>query len=230
MSRDKKAYLDSITETLPLLIETDEFEAINSQITYLIQAISEQLRLPANPIILELGSGPGHLTRKLIDKLHPEKFLSVDFSEAMICDVKATFIDNHDVEFKCLDIAELERNAASYDIIASSFALHHLTNDERIILFKKCLTWLKPGGLFVNGDIYEEDDPQVQTLMTHCADLRLRQLSLSEDEMAIRVAHRKHEHRCSMEIQAKDLLAAGFSHVWCAHKQIDRGVLLAFTS
>ncbi len=44
------------------------------------------------------------------------------------------------------------------DVIVSTSAIHHLAPAEKRRLFAKCITTLKPGGLFINGDEYRPVD------------------------------------------------------------------------
>jgi len=47
------------------------------------------------------------------------------------------------------------------DAVISAFALHHLEHDEKALVYRRAHELLKPGGLFVNADLFTYQDPRL---------------------------------------------------------------------
>ena len=60
---------------------------------------------------------------------------------------------NHNrVVYQQIDINELSFAANSFDLIISSFTIHHLKHHEKELLFKKAFSWLTNEGVFTYVD------------------------------------------------------------------------------
>lgn len=120
-----------------------------------------------NPKILDLGAGTGILT-ELLYKQHPNADITlVDLSTEMLNIAKKKFADKN---FKYIEADYLTYDfEEKYDIIVSSLSIHHLTDEEKKLLYNRIYDFLKSGGLFINADevcgateytekIYKEED------------------------------------------------------------------------
>jgi putative AdoMet-dependent methyltransferase len=108
-------------------------------------------RIDSSSRVLELGSGTGNLSR-LIPRCG--ELVCVDLSEQMdaIARVKLAHIPNR--RFVKADILEaLEFESVPFDSIVSTYAVHHLTDEEKRLLFKRIFVSLVPGGRAVFGDL-----------------------------------------------------------------------------
>jgi ubiquinone/menaquinone biosynthesis C-methylase UbiE len=106
-----------------------------------------------NHKVLDIGCGTGLLSLKFL-KAADCSITGIDNSKDML----AIFKDkvkrlnlNKKVALKSMDANSLKFNNDSFDIIASVVTLHHLKNKHRPL--KKIYGILKPGGLFIIGDI-----------------------------------------------------------------------------
>lgn len=120
-----------------------------------------------NPKILDLGAGTGILT-ELLYKQHPNADITlVDLSTKMLDIAKMKFNYNNfsfvEADYLTYDFGE------QYDIIVSSLSIHHLTDEEKKVLYTRIYNFLKIGGIFINADevcgatestekIYKEED------------------------------------------------------------------------
>ncbi len=52
-----------------------------------------------------------------------------------------------------VDLAHLELPDSSVDLVVSNYALHHLTNDDKVALVGRVSRWLRPGGRLVVADM-----------------------------------------------------------------------------
>ena len=104
----------------------------------------------SDPKILDLGAGTGILT-ELLYKQHPNSDITlVDLSTEMLNIAKNKFNDKN---FKYIEADYLTHNFdKDYDIIVSSLSIHHLTDEEKKVLYKRIYNFLRTGGVFINAD------------------------------------------------------------------------------
>lgn len=104
----------------------------------------------SNPKILDLGAGTGILT-ELLYKQHPNSDITlVDLSTEMLNIAKNKFNDKN---FKYIEADYLTHDFdKDYDIIVSSLSIHHLTDEEKKVLYKRIYNFLRTGGVFINAD------------------------------------------------------------------------------
>ncbi|RZJ66657.1 MAG: class I SAM-dependent methyltransferase [Flavobacterium sp.] len=110
-------------------------------------------RLKSNAEILEIGCGPGNITRYFLDKRADLKILATDFAPAM---VELAEKNNPEVECIVLDarhISSLERN---FDAIVCGFIVPYFSREEFEKLVCDSVKVLNTGDLFyiscIEGD------------------------------------------------------------------------------
>ena len=105
--------------------------------------------------VLELGMGTGNLTSLLENHSHIK---GLDISEKMLAKAK-TKIKSSNVEFETADILEYCLNTSDkFDTIVSTYALHHLTPQEKNSLLDKLDLLLTENGCFITGDLMFESN------------------------------------------------------------------------
>ena len=99
---------------------------------------------------MDLGAGTGILT-ELLYKQHPNSNITlVDLSTEMLNIAKNKFNDKN---FKYIEADYLTHDFdKDYDIIVSSLSIHHLTDEEKKVLYKRIYNFLRTGGVFINAD------------------------------------------------------------------------------
>ena len=104
----------------------------------------------SDPKILDLGAGTGILT-ELLYKQHPNSNITlVDLSTEMLNIAKNKFNDKN---FKYIEADYLTHDFdKDYDIIVSSLSIHHITDEEKKVLYKRIYNFLRTGGVFINAD------------------------------------------------------------------------------
>jgi tRNA (cmo5U34)-methyltransferase len=112
---------------------------------------------------LDLGIGTGYFTRRFLDAFPQAEIHAVDGAKTMV-DLARTRLGSqgrqvsfHVGDFR--DLGQLLTGTKSFDVVFSSYALHHLTRDEKTSVVREATTLLRPGGWFVNGDIVAADTP-----------------------------------------------------------------------
>jgi 2-polyprenyl-3-methyl-5-hydroxy-6-metoxy-1,4-benzoquinol methylase len=93
--------------------------------------------------VLDLGCGPGNVSRQLM--LSGQEFIiqGIDLSEEMI---KLARENAPSGEFSCQDIREISFNDHSFDVIILSFCIVHLTDMETILLLQKVSKYMRKEG------------------------------------------------------------------------------------
>jgi len=111
----------------------------------------ELTRQYENPTILDLGAGTGILTQ-LLHEVHPESSITlVDMSHEMLSKARSKFASIDKFEYIEDNYLTMEF-PSSYDIIISSLSIHHLTDKQKQILYKKIYDHLNNDGVFINAD------------------------------------------------------------------------------
>ena len=100
--------------------------------------------------IVDLGSGTGNLTSRLPLRA---RITAVDTSSEMINLAKSKQGEHH-VDYVLEDVlAWLTENEEPVDVFVSTYALHHLTDDEKAVALKAMAKRLNTGGLMAIGDL-----------------------------------------------------------------------------
>ncbi|WHY78617.1 class I SAM-dependent methyltransferase [Neobacillus sp. WH10] len=111
--------------------------------------------------VLDIGFGTGILTSKLYENGH--HIDGLDFSPSMISIAHAKMPMANLIEW---DISEglpdiIKEN--KYDSIISTYELHHLTDEEKLLLIKNLLSLLSENGKILIGDISFQTHEQMET-------------------------------------------------------------------
>jgi trans-aconitate 2-methyltransferase len=92
--------------------------------------------------IVDLGCGPGRLTRQLAERWPTARLVGVDNSPEMLAKAQPLAISGR-LEFVQADLA-VWSPARAADLILSNAALHWIADHERLL--KRLAGWLAPGG------------------------------------------------------------------------------------
>lgn len=117
----------------------------------LLDWIADQANQKPGKVILELGSGTGNLTSLLKSY---KKLYCVDISDKMTEKAKEKNQFDKNIEFIQADLLEyITSTEQNFDLIVSSYAIHHLTEKEKDILFENIFSKLNKNGLAIFGDL-----------------------------------------------------------------------------
>jgi len=103
--------------------------------------------------ICDLGCGDGILTAQLLEEDPKIHATLVDGSTEMLAGARRRFAGQPNVSFVQRTFDELSKDATTlgpFDLVMSSFAIHHLHRPERRGIFGVAFKSLKPGGHFIN--------------------------------------------------------------------------------
>jgi SAM-dependent methyltransferase len=189
--------------------------------------------------IADLGCGSG-VTAAAILAQHPDAAaVLVDFSEPMMASARTALGARRPApEFVVADLADAAWTArvrvyAPFDVVASSYAIHHLTDARKRALYGEIHALLAPGGWFVNIEHVASHTPYVEALSDDLmidsihAFQRGKGAERSREQVARDFVHRPDKAAnilAPVEEQCEWLRAAGFSDVDCFFKVFELAV------
>ncbi|WP_328608910.1 class I SAM-dependent methyltransferase [Amycolatopsis sp. NBC_00345] len=142
----------------------------------------------ADPLIVDLGVGPGSLARRLLDRFPGAKVVGVDADPLLLGlaelayggdRFRTVFADLR--HYSWYEALGLDR---APDAFVSTTALHWLDRLPLRELFAQCGKALEPGGVFIDGDhLYEgEAGPRLDTLTRSLTKRRTVRAGVRRDE------------------------------------------------
>ena len=100
--------------------------------------------------VLDLGTGDGRLL-SLISRDRPGVVgMGLDFSDPMLQAAHERFADDRRITLIKHDLAEPLPALGRFDVVVSSFAIHHLEHERKRSLYGEVFELLESGGVFAN--------------------------------------------------------------------------------
>lgn len=108
--------------------------------------------IPKHPArVLDLGSGDGRLLSIVVTGCTPDEAVALDFSSTMLDRLRHRFSAIPGVSVMAHDMeAPLPAQLGTFDVVVSSFAIHHLRHERKRTLYKEVYERLRTGGVFCN--------------------------------------------------------------------------------
>jgi SAM-dependent methyltransferase len=136
--------------------------------TALLDAVAEAAGRP-DPLVLDLGCGPGSLATRLLDRLPGATVVAIDADPVLLALGRAAWRDRPGLRFTDQDLRSPGWTTAlgldrPVDAAVSTTALHWLTPADLGALYAELASVLRPGGVLLNGDHLEEDEAAAPTL------------------------------------------------------------------
>jgi SAM-dependent methyltransferase len=150
------------------LQQEDHLADREDRFTALIDAVEEGTGRP-DPLVIDLGCGPGSLSVRLLGRIPAATIAAVDADPVMLALARAAFGDRAGLRFTSVDLRNpgwsdqlrLERPA---DAAVSTTALHWLRPQALAAMYAELAKVLRPGGLLLNGDHLKVDESQAPVL------------------------------------------------------------------
>jgi tRNA (cmo5U34)-methyltransferase len=164
-----------------------------------------ELLPPAPRRILDLGTGDGY-TLGLVRGAHPlARGVGLDFSAEMLGRARDRFAGDGDVEIVEHDLDEPLPPLGRFDLVVSSFAIHHCVDARKRALYGEVFDVLEPGGRFLNLEHVDSPTPEL-----HVDFLAAIGKTLAEDDPSNKLV--------AVETQLGWLREIGFAQVDCHWK------------
>jgi SAM-dependent methyltransferase len=130
--------------------------------TVLIDAVEAAAGRP-DPLVLDLGCGPGSLAVRLLRRLPAARVIAIDADPLTLGLGQAAWPDLSGLRFIDADLRTPGWSAGlgldrQPDAAVSTTALHWLPERSLIALYAELAEVLRPGGVVLNGDHLREDD------------------------------------------------------------------------
>ncbi|WET77391.1 class I SAM-dependent methyltransferase [Amycolatopsis sp. QT-25] len=131
----------------------------------LIDVVEHICRDVAEPLVLDLGCGPGSLATRLARRLPRARVVGIDNDPFLLALAEATRPEHADIEYVRADLAEPGRLGwRPIDAAVSTTALHWLRPERLAEVYRDLAVALRPGGALVNGDHFHDPRPGIRDL------------------------------------------------------------------
>jgi SAM-dependent methyltransferase len=122
-----------------------------------------------DPLVLDLGCGPGSLAIRLLDRMPAARVVAIDTDPLLLALGRAAHGDRAGLRFADQDLrrrgwAGALGLPAPADVAVSTTALHWLDAAQLRAMYAELATVLRPGGLMLDGDHLKEDESAVPAL------------------------------------------------------------------
>lgn len=124
----------------------------------ILNTIFNEVMVKENSRVLDIGFGTGVLSSRLYEKGH--QIDGIDFSQRMIDLAQPKMPNANLIEWDIANGLPGDMKIKKYDFIVSTYTLHHLTDEEKVLLIKELLPLLTDGGKILIGDIAFETRQQ----------------------------------------------------------------------
>jgi SAM-dependent methyltransferase len=200
------------------------------------------------PLVVDLGCGPGSLSVRLAERFPKATVLGVDQDPVLLALAEAAYADL--VRFVDADLAVpgwAVDLPGPVDAAVSTTALHWIPPERLPQLYGEIAGLLRPGGVLVNGDNLYDDQPVIKRLAGAVLEARAERVGVTDNEdwsawwdsvtanpdLAAAVAERDRRGarhgitEFSVNRHAELLRAAGFREVGTVWQSGDDFVLVA---
>jgi len=100
--------------------------------------------------VLDLGTGDGRLLDLVLTARPGASGVGLDFNAEMLARARERFAGDDRAEIAEHDLDDPLPGDGAFDVIVSSFAIHHVPDERKRALYQECFDRLAPGGAFLN--------------------------------------------------------------------------------
>ena len=122
---------------------------------------------PANALkVLDLGVGTGAFSLGLLERFSNSELVAIDGSASMLELAKARLHEHSQrveyvvSDFRAIPATLLEPD--SFDVVISSYALHHLDAGDKESVLRSIVAAVKTGGWLLNADLVVAETPDIE--------------------------------------------------------------------
>jgi len=178
--------------------------------------------------VLDLGAGTGLFSKHVLDKYPQASFVLYDVADKMLKVAQERFYQQP-LQFRYVvgDYRTLQLTQ-EFDLVISSLSIHHLTDDEKIALFRSVYQLLRKGGVFINIDQVRGETAYLRDLYWEHWLAQLKRSGASEEQIREGIDRRTtYDRDALLADQLQWLKDAGFVNVDCVYKNFFVGVFFA---
>ncbi len=121
--------------------------------------------------LLDLGCGDAHVFAPILRRIPPASYKGVDLSDTALS-LAAENLKSLPclVQLEHSDMLSALADGDVYDVIHSSFVLHHLATEDKAEFFRRASRALAPGGVLLLVDTMREEDETREDYLKHYFD------------------------------------------------------------
>ena len=140
-------------------------DPIREGYTEALDWVAQNAGITQDSTVVELGSGTGNLTARLPPC---QSLVCVDVSAEMSKIAKRKLDGVSHISYVQADILEyFDADPPPFDAAISTYVVHHLTHEEKELLFDQLVRRLLPGGRALFGDLMLESAQEERVLINH---------------------------------------------------------------
>ncbi len=115
---------------------------------------------------LDLGTGTGIFSRRFLEKYPNSNVVAIDGAASMLelaksrLGVLAQRVKWVQSDFRVMPTTVIRPE--SFDVVISSYALHHLSAQEKLAVLKSVVRAINPGGWFLNADLVVAETADIE--------------------------------------------------------------------
>lgn len=122
--------------------------------------------------ILEIGVGTGNLAGRFLEENY--NIIGIDQSREMLNVAKQKYPK---LKVRLGEFLKIPFNDKYFDVIVSTYAFHHLNNEEKSVAIKEMIRVLKDGGKIVVGDLMFKDETDKQKVMKKLSTKQIEEIN-----------------------------------------------------
>ena len=122
--------------------------------------VYEKVRKQNPKNILDIGFGTGILAKKLYDDGY--NIYGIDFSNEMLKKAKQKMPNAELLQFDFTDGLPKEFEQKHFDVILSTYVIHHIDDEAKKLYILKLLKSLNPKGILIFGDVAFETEKDME--------------------------------------------------------------------
>jgi ubiquinone/menaquinone biosynthesis C-methylase UbiE len=115
---------------------------------------------------LDLGVGTGVFSKQLLERYPNSTVVAIDGASSMLELAKSRLLGlSERVEWALYDFRAMPTGLIrpeTFDVVISSYALHHLSAQEKLAVLIPVVRAIKPGGWFLNADLVVAEAPDIE--------------------------------------------------------------------
>lgn len=150
---------DNYDKTVSLSEEADEYPFAGYKTV--LNEIYKTIRSANGKTVLDIGFGTAILTHRLYTDGY--EIYGIDFSEKMLRTAISKMPNATLIQHDFSTGLPLELQTKAFDFIICTYALHHLTNPQKIAFVNELLPHLTPKGKLLIGDIAFETQSELES-------------------------------------------------------------------